>query len=61
MLLPLGSSAAAFDAAFRYFQDTLMSLDFQNLGVPDPFANDTTKAGGVGGNASTHLIRKAAS
>ncbi|CDJ28170.1 translation initiation factor SUI1, putative [Eimeria mitis] len=33
-----------------------MSLDFQNLGVSDPFANDTTKAGGVGGNASTHLI-----
>lgn len=35
-----------------------MSLDLQNLGVSDPFANDTTKAGGVGGNASTHLIRE---
>lgn len=33
-----------------------MSLDFQNFGVSDPFANDTAKAGGVGGNASTHLI-----
>lgn len=35
-----------------------MSLDFQNFGVSDPFANDTTKAGGAGGNASTHLIRE---
>ncbi|OXB69779.1 UNVERIFIED_CONTAM: hypothetical protein H355_003779 [Colinus virginianus] len=33
----------------------LMSLDIHNLGVTDPFANDTSQAGGVGG-ASTHLI-----
>lgn len=32
-----------------------MSLDIHKLGVTDPFANDTSQAGGVGG-ASTHLI-----
>nr|ABB00912.1 eukaryotic translation initiation factor 1 [Toxoplasma gondii] len=35
----------------------LMSLDIQNFGVSDPFANDTSQAGGAGGS-STHLIRK---
>lgn len=34
-----------------------MSVDFQNLGVSDPFANDTAESGGANG-ASTHLIRK---
>ncbi|EPR59411.1 putative translation initiation factor SUI1 [Toxoplasma gondii TgCatPRC2] len=32
-----------------------MSLDIQNFGVSDPFANDTSQAGGAGGS-STHLI-----
>lgn len=34
-----------------------MSVDFQNFGVSDPFANDTAESGGANG-ASTHLIRK---
>jgi len=37
-------------------KDILMSLEIPNLGVPDPFANDTTHAGGASGSASTHLV-----